>query len=153
MRIPVIVVLIAAGVGSLVAASRASDAHDPTQITWGNETYEITSSERGDSVAYDLSHDGRVVRTLFGSTDTLCDAPYIRRYDVDGDGVDDLLVYDCGHLDPYTMRDGQLVTIESHDPSLWASEVECSGLRLLLLGLALFMIGVAGAVRRLTMRS
>ena len=148
MHLPIVATLTAAGLVLICVGGRASDAHDPSSATWGDETYEITSRHSGDAVIFELSHDGNVVGSVGGSTDTLCDSPYLRRYDVDGDGSVDLVVYDCGRLDAYTLRDHALVGIPYPGESLWANEISWRGLRVGLAGALLLFIGLGGALRR-----
>jgi hypothetical protein len=144
VRLLVNFVLATLGLTLICAGGRAADAYDPSSVTYDGETYDITSSERGDAVIYDISTDGHSVGSIGGSTDTMCDRPYLRHYD------DDLVVYDCGRFDAYTMQDRQIVGATYPGESPWAREIRLRGLRLDVLGLALlvFVTGRFVASRR-----
>ena len=145
MKLLAIVVLGVAGVVLIYAGSLASAAHDPTTATWDGVDYTITASDRGD---FDLSHEGHSIGSVGGSTDTLCDQPDLRRYDVDGDGTDDLVVYNCGRFRAYTVKDRKIVDLAFPGRTLWANEIEWRGQRLGVTGAALFAVGIGAALRR-----
>ncbi|MDB4955249.1 MAG: uncharacterized protein JWO36_2818 [Myxococcales bacterium] len=140
-----------AGGASLVLGLLARDACDPTSVTWGDTSYTITRRDSGDAIAFDFSHDGRVEKSLWGSTDTLCDDPYLRRFDVDGDGTDDVLVHDCGHYSYLTMRDRELHEEYLGDHlqlrTAWAGEVERGGVTACACGIVLLLVGLGVGVR------
>jgi hypothetical protein len=136
VRIPLNAILCAVGLALLCGGGRAADAYNPTSVTWDGETYEIVSSARGEAVVFDISSHGSVIGSIGGSTDMLCDQPYLRRY------AGDLVVYSCGRYHAYTLRDRELVDVPYPGESLWTSEIEWRGLRLEVLGLSLLVFAM-----------
>jgi len=148
------VLVMIAGVAALVMGFVARDASDPTDVTWGDAFYTITSRQSGDAVIYDFSRGGHVETSLSGSTDTLCDSPFIRRLDVDGDGTVDVLLFSCGNYSYLTMQDGVLNEILIGDDlssaaglaTAWADEVDRAGVTLLGAGFVVFVSGLCGLI-------
>ena len=138
-------------VGVLVLGARACDACEPTDFG----RYAIVSRIEGQAKYFDLVHDGRVEHTLAGSLDTLCDPPFVARFDVDGDGESDLYFRNCtGH--GYLVRRGDaLEYVDLGDTSdalgWWARQVLGGGTQLIVLGVALSVVAlialaIAGAM-------
>ena len=147
------VVVAAGGIVALLLGARACDAHDPADFG----PYTITTRTEGEARYFDLVRDGKVAHTLAGSLDTMCDPPFVARFDVDGDGAADLYFRNCrgrGHL---VARAGALEYVNDGDrpepDGWWARQVLGGGQRLFALGSALCLaalvgLAIAGAMLR-----
>ncbi len=146
-------VLALAGIIALMLGVYACDAREPTDFG----PYAIVSRVDGQTMYFDLVRAGNVELTLAGSLDTLCDPPFVARFDVNDDGVADLYFRNCrGH--GYVVRRADTITYagqgDTAEPtSWWAHQVLGGGMRLIVLGIALCLsaliaVAIAGAVMR-----
>ena len=141
---------LALGALALVLGVWARLASSPDEVTWHGQTYTILPHDEGESVCFEFVRDGEVAYRECGSTDLLCDRPTASRFDVDGDGTEDVLVTTCSGTYYVTERDGEIVDEKLPEPpklGWWARQVEGGGTELLVGGLLLVAAGVAPTVR------
>lgn len=129
---------------------------EPSSVEWDGDRYEVVRREVAQGIDFELVRGGRVVETLGGSTDTLCDPPFIYVVDVDQDGRRDVYHHHCGghgflrHV-PRTrqLEYVNLGSVEREDApgldSYWAGEVRARGLRLTVLGAMALVAAAIGA--------
>jgi hypothetical protein len=140
----------AGGIVLLVLGARACDAHKPTRFG----PYAITTRVEGEAKYFDLVRDGKVAHTLAGSLDTMCDPPFVARFDIDGGGAPELYFRNCRGHGYLVQRDDSVAYIDEGDGAepdgWWARQVLGGGRRLIVLGTglslaALVNLAIAGA--------
>ena len=131
---------------------------EPSRVRWGDAEYDVVVRREGEAMLHEFRRGGRVAETLAGSTDTLCDDPWIALIDVDGDGRLDVYHHRCnghGYLTYAPASDSvAYVNLGQFDlddapvlRSFWAREIlEWRGLRLLAAGVAAALAGAIGLV-------
>ncbi|HWO19337.1 MAG TPA: hypothetical protein VNO30_11195 [Kofleriaceae bacterium] len=147
-----------AGVSAIWAGCTAYTHWEPEAVTWDGDRYEIVRRREGQAIVHDFVRSGRVVESLAGSMDLLCDEPYIFLFDVDGDGRLDVYHRHCGGhgylkhaAATRTLAYENLGSVEIDDApaldSFWAEEIRrWHGLRLLTGGVLALLIGTLGAL-------
>jgi hypothetical protein len=145
-----------AGTSLLYAGIVAHSRFEPSSVRWGDAEYTVAVHREGEALRHEFHRDGRVAETLAGSTDTLCDDPWIMLIDIDGDGRLDVYHRTCrGHgylrYDPTTdhLVHVDLGQFDLDDApilrSQWASEImDWHGLRLIGAGAAAGLVGAIG---------
>jgi len=146
--------LLALGGASLVYAGVvARSRFAPSVVRWGDAEYTVVVRRDGEAMLHELHRGGRVAETLAGSTDTLCDDPWIMLIDVDGDGRLDVYHRSCrGHgYVKYTPATDRVAYVDLGQFDLddapilrsqWASEImDWHGLRLISAGAAAALVG------------
>jgi hypothetical protein len=145
-----------AGASLLYAGIVARGRFEPSEVRWGDATYAVVAHREDQALVHEFRRNGRVVETLAGSTDTLCDDPWIMLIDVDGDDRLDVYHRTCGghgYLKYMPATDGvSYVDLGQFDlddapilRSSWASEImDWHGLRLIALGAAAALVGAIG---------
>jgi hypothetical protein len=146
------------GVLAIWAGWIAHARWEPSAVTWDGDRYEIVRRREGEAIVHDFVRDGRVVESLGGSMDLLCDEPYIFLFDVDGDGRQDVYHHHCGGhgylrhaAATRTLAYENLGSVEIDDvpalDSFWAEEIRgWHGLRLLAIGGLAVLVGAIGAL-------
>jgi len=144
------------GASVLYAGIVARSRFEPTEVRWGDAEYAVVTHREDEALLHEFRRNGRVAETLAGSTDTLCDDPWIMLIDVDGDGRLDVYHRNCGghgYLKYVPGTDGvtyvDLGQFDLDDApilrSSWASEImDWHGLRLIALGAAAALVGAIG---------
>jgi len=145
-----------AGASLLYAGVVARSRFEPSVVRWGDAEYAVVAHREGEALVHELRRAGRVAETLAGSTDTLCDDPWIMLIDIDGDGRLDVYHRTCGghgylkyapatdslayvDLGQFDLDDAPILR------SMWASEImDWHGLRLIALGVAAGLVGAIG---------
>lgn len=145
-----------AGASVLYAGIVARSRFEPPVVRWGDAEYAVVVRREDQALLHEFRRDGRVAETLAGSTDTLCDDPWVMLIDVDGDGRLDVYHRTCrghGYLKYAPAADGvayvDLGQFDLDDApilrSLWASEIlDWHGLRLIAAGVAAGLVGAIG---------
>jgi hypothetical protein len=132
------------GLLALVVGARACDAQEPTQFG----PYAIEVRVAGEAQYIDLVRGGRIVQTLGGSLDTLCDPPLVAGFDADGDGATDLYFRNCRGHGYLTLRGDTLEYVDQGDrpesDGWWARQVLAGGTRWIVLGVALCIVAFVG---------
>lgn len=142
-----------AGIVALVLGMRACDAREPTELG----PYAIVPRVEGQAQYFDLVRAGKVEHTLAGSLDTLCDPPFVARFDVDDDGNADLYFRNCRGHGYLRRRANALEYVDEGDgpepTGWWARQVLGGGTRLIMFGVALCLaaliaLAIGGAMMR-----
>jgi hypothetical protein len=142
-------IIAAVGIATLVLGVRAREANEPTRFG----PYSIVSRVEGEAKYFELIRNGKVVHTLAGSLDTLCDPPTIAELDIDGDGEPDLYFRNCRGHGFLSRRGDSLAYTDLAGPeptNWWAHAVFSGGVQLLVAGVAaciasLIAFAIAGA--------
>jgi hypothetical protein len=135
---------------ALILGVCARLAGSPDEVTWHGRTYAIVSRERGEAQCFDFVRDDQVAFSECGSLDLFCDPPTAARFDVDGDGTDDVYFETCSGPRYVTEKGGEIVeqrVPEAPRLGWWARQVEGGGVELLVVGLLLVAAGVAPTMR------
>jgi hypothetical protein len=128
---------------------------NPKIVRWFGETVVITRREQGERLTFEFTR-GEVEQAgmvLTGSTDLLCDPPYLMHLDVNGDGVRDLYFHHCGghgfvsyQADSHVLRYEDLGQFDPADApnvdAFWGREIQAGGVRMIGFGCSLAAIGV-----------
>jgi hypothetical protein len=132
-------------------------------LRWEGSSWRIVRTDASEAIHFEfIASTGAVELSLDGSTDTLCEPPWMVLLDVDGDGHDDVYFHHCGghgyvsHGPPLTF-----VSLGQFDPAdapalhtWWFQTVTEGGLPWLPVGAALLLAGlVSGLVRRRIQKS
>jgi hypothetical protein len=144
------------GASLLYAGIVARGRFEPLEVRWGDAEYAVVAHREDQALHHEFRRNGRVAETLAGSTDTLCDDPWIMLIDVDGDGRLDVYHRTCGghgylkyapatdtvtyvDLGQFDLDDAPILR------SSWASEImDWHGLRLIALGAVAGLVGAIG---------
>lgn len=144
------------GASLLYAGIVAHSRFEPSAVRWGDAEYTIGVHREDQALRHEFHRNGVVAETLAGSTDTLCDDPWIMLIDIDGDGRLDVYHRTCrGHgylryeptadrlayvdLGQFDLDDAPILR------SQWASEImDWHGLRLIAAGSAAGLVGAIG---------
>jgi hypothetical protein len=87
-----------AGASLLYAGIIARSRFEPSVVRWGDAEYAVVVHREDQALRHEFHRNGLVAETLAGSTDTLCDDPWIMLIDVDGDSRLDVYHRTCrGH--------------------------------------------------------
>jgi len=145
-----------AGASLLSAGIVARGRFEPSSVRWGDAEYTIVTRHQDQALLHELHRHGQIAETLAGSTDTLCDDPWIMLIDIDGDGRLDVYHRTCrGHgylryapatdslayvdLGQFDLDDAPILRSE------WASELmDWHGLRLIAVGATAGLVAVVG---------
>lgn len=145
-----------AGASLLYAGIVARSRFEPQVVRLGGAEYAVVTYREDQAVIHEFRRAGQVAQTLAGSTDTLCDDPWIMLIDIDGDGRLDVYHRTCrghGYVTYAPATDGvayvDLGQFDLDDApvlrSLWASEImDWRGLRLIASGAAAGLVGAIG---------
>lgn len=115
----------------------------PDEVELGGVRYHVIQRNETE---HDLVANDRVALTLEGSADTLCEVPRVALIDVDGDGALDLYHEHCRGHGYVTARGGlHYVDLDRTRSiaSAWTREVLDGGARLLVVGAAALLTGLA----------
>lgn len=145
-----------AGGSVLYAGIVARSRFEPSEVRWGAAEYTVVVRREDQALLHEFRRDGRVAETLAGSTDTLCDDPWIMLIDIDRDGQLDVYHHTCrghGYL-RYAPATGGVAYVDLGQFDLddapilrsqWASEImDWHGLRLIAAGAAAGLVGAIG---------
>jgi hypothetical protein len=149
----VAVLLLLAGGVILIAGWTARASLNPDTVELSGVTFQILRRVEPEASVFDLTHpDGSVAISISGSTDTLCDPPYLMTIDVDENGSGDVYYRHCRGHGYVTNQNGTPVDVdlgqyEMDDApaasSFWTNEVQAGGLRLLTAGAVVMLGGLA----------
>ena len=153
------ILLLAAGIGCLYTGYYTHSQYCPASISWEGQTYSITEKDDGSFMTYTLTDGGgREVLNLSGSTDLVCDHPYMLLMDVNTDGEKELYFHHCGGhgiavFDKAKKR-LQYKDLGQYDPddlpalnSFWFSEIKRQGRYFTVSGVLLLAVGTLLAIR------
>lgn len=156
LLVTVSILVFAAGAGLFALGLQARSRLDPSSIEWDGTRFRIVRRSDAASQSFDLLRaDGTVAASVAGSTDTMCDPPYLMVLDVDGDGTRDVYYHGCGGHGYLELQGGMLkeVDLGQQDPadapalrSLWAREIRAGGVRLIIAGVILGLAGLIGVL-------
>jgi hypothetical protein len=148
--------LIVVGAVAIIMGFVARSRLNPTSVKWGNAHYNVVRRTEGEAIVFDIrAPDGTVAESLFGTTDLLCDPPFLMFIDVDGDGVPDVYHHHCGghgYLRYKAERSAlEYVNLGQWDPedapavtSFWGEEITGGGFRLFGSGTGSVIAGFVG---------
>jgi len=149
----IVAVLLLAGGVLLITGWTAHDSLNPDIVELSGVTFQVFRRVEPEAVVFDLTRpDGRVAISISGSTDTLCDPPYLMTIDVDQNGSGDVYYRHCRGHGYVTYQNGapvdaDLGQYEMDDApaaaSFWANEIHAGGLRLLTSGAVVMLGGLA----------
>ena len=135
---------------------------NPSEVHWFGETVVITMREQDESITFELTRSdvGQAGVVLTGSTDLLCDPPYLMRLDVNGDGIRDLYFHHCGGHGFVTYQAESHVlhyeNLGQFDPTdapnvhtFWGREIQAGGVRMIGFGCSLAVIGILGLLSKI----
>jgi hypothetical protein len=147
------VLLALSGGALLVLGLKARRSLNPSAVEASGTTFRVVRRVEPRAVVFDLIHpDGSVAISISGSTDTLCDPPYLMLLDADHDGAQDVYYRHCGGHGYVTWRNGGWVDVDlgQYDAddmpasaSSRAREIHAGGWRLLALGATGALLGLA----------
>jgi hypothetical protein len=132
----------------------ARGRYEPCSVRWGDVEYRIVRHTEGEAIQHEFIRGQQVAAPLEGSTDTMCDEPYIMVIDVNGDGRDDVYHHHCSGRDyltfvpaRQTLEHVNLGSFEIDDAptltSFWATEIRrWHGLRLIVGGGLVTFVGI-----------
>jgi hypothetical protein len=145
--------LLLSGSALLAVGWEAHGRLNPGSVEVPGTTFRVVRRVEPQAVVFDLLYrDGSVATSISGSTDTLCDPPYLVVVDVDQDGVRDVLYRHCSGHGYVAWRNGGWVDVDLGQfdtddlpaaTSLWVSEIRAGGWHLLALGTILVLAGLA----------
>lgn len=129
---------------------------NPKKVVWSEKEFIINIKDSNEARIFAVIND---VDTFYleGSTDRMCDLPYLMLLDMDSDDISDLYFHHCGGHG-YVMYDsklGKLIYIDlgQFNPSdalalqsFWTNEIKTNGLELKGIGLIFLVIGIFGIV-------
>ncbi len=131
---------------------------NPTKVTLQNGSWRVVSYQQKEQVTFDFvtPDNKRIVFSWSGSTDTLCEKPYIMVFDVDANGYEDVYFHGCrGHgFLPYEQDLGKLnfIDLGQFDPqdapgltTFWF-QLKGRGWRLVTIGILIAVIGLSGRI-------
>ncbi len=145
--------LLLAGGVLLIAGWTARASLNPDTLELSGVTFQVLRRVEPEAVVFDLTRpDGSVGISISGSTDTLCDPPYLMTIDVDQNGSGDVYYRHCRGHGYVTYQNGAPVDVDLGQyelddapaaASFWANEVQAGGLRLLTSGAVVLLGGLA----------
>ncbi|WP_257461536.1 hypothetical protein [Archangium lipolyticum] len=146
-------VLLLAGGVLLIAGWTARASLNPDTVALSGVTFQVLRRVEPESVVFDLTRpDGGVAVSISGSTDTLCDPPYLMAIDVDQNGSGDVYYRHCRGHGYVTYQNGAPVDVDLGQyevddapaaASFWANEIQAGGLRLLTSGTVVTLVALA----------
>ncbi|WNG23228.1 hypothetical protein F0U62_03650 [Cystobacter fuscus] len=108
----VAVLLLISGV-LLMAGWTARVSLNPDAVELSGVTYQISRRIEPEAVVFDLIRpDGGVAVSISGSTDTLCDPPYLMTLDVDQNGSTDVYYRHCRGHGYVTYQNGAPIDVD-----------------------------------------
>ncbi len=149
----IVAVLLLAGGMLLIAGWTARARLNPDTVELSGVTFQVLRRVEPEAVVFDLARpDGSVAVSINGSTDTLCDPPYLMAMDVDQNGSGDVYYRHCSGHGYVTYQSGAPVDVDLGQyeiddapaaASFWANEIQAEGLRLLTSGAVVMLVGLA----------
>ncbi|MCP4136761.1 MAG: hypothetical protein GY754_37675 [bacterium] len=143
------------GTISVLLGVYANYAWNPKKVSWGKDEFLIRTSRERQAIAFNITHKAgdRPGLSLYGSTDSMCDDPYLMHLDVNGDRARDLYFHHCGGhgFVTYEEKSGKLryKNLGQYDPEdlprvpgFWSREIHNRGARTILGGGACILIGI-----------
>lgn len=133
----------------------ARSCFNPSHIQFKKDEFIIIKRDSIQSIDFLFirKNDDQLILILSGTTDIMCDPPYLLYVDVDEDKVCDLYFHNCSghgyvHYEPET-NTLKYVDLGQFDPedapviqSFWSHEIQTKGLKLITCGFSLLIAGL-----------
>jgi hypothetical protein len=150
------------GGAAIVFGLYARACLNPKEVHWFGEKFVITMREQDERITFELTRGdvGQASVMLTGSTDLLCDPPYLMLLDINGDGLRDLYFHHCGgHGFVSYQSDSNVLHYEDlgqFDPGdapkaheFWGREIQAGGVRMIGFGCSLVVIGILALLSKI----